>query len=96
MSPRALARAEEELNELARNVPYAHHTKSSVENDQLMLPNGRVYGRDRLLELEKKNLRMNPSLRGADERSGETKRVVVDPVTGDQYRWDALKKVYIT
>ena len=85
-----------ELNALARSVPYAHHTKSSVENDPLMLPNGRVYGRDRLLELEKKNLRMNPSLRGADERSGETKRVVVDPVTGDQYRWDALKKVYIT
>jgi macrophage erythroblast attacher len=37
-----------ELNELARNVPYAHHTKSHVENDPVVLPNGRIYGRERL------------------------------------------------
>ncbi|KAJ4366833.1 GID complex subunit containing RING finger motif [Neocucurbitaria cava] len=37
-----------ELNELARNVPYAHHTKSIVENDPVVLPNGRIYGRERL------------------------------------------------
>jgi macrophage erythroblast attacher len=37
-----------ELNELARNVPYAHHTKSYVENDLVVLPNGRIYGRERL------------------------------------------------
>lgn len=85
-----------ELNELARSVPYAHHTKSSVENDPLMLPNGRVYGRDRLMELEKKNLRMNPQRRDDGDLEDHIERSVVDPVTGDYYAWDALKKVYIT
>ena len=81
-----------ELNELARSVPYAHHTKSSVENDPLMLPNGRVYGRDRLEELTKKDMRMNPTR--APEKSAC--RTVVDPVTGDRFSWNVLKKVYIT
>ncbi|KAK5945074.1 GID complex subunit containing RING finger motif [Knufia obscura] len=88
-----------ELNELAKNVPYAHHTKSSVENDPVMLPNGRVYGRERLEELEVKNLRMTGTRRDADEERGKdnTKgRTVVDPVTGDTYPWSVLKKVYIT
>lgn len=88
-----------ELNELARNVPYAHHTKSSVENDPVMLPNGRVYGRERLEELEKKNLRMTGTTRDADdERGGHdvNGRTVIDPVTGDAYPWEVLKKVYIT
>lgn len=93
-----------ELNALARNVPYAHHTKSSVENDPLMLPNGRVYGRERLEEAERKNARMNPAFRGTGEREkdgagevgAEARGTVVDPVTGDRYRWEDLKKVYIT
>lgn len=85
-----------ELNELARSVPYAHHTKSSVENDPLMLPNGRVYGRDRLLELEKKNLRMNPRHEDDMDVENSVEKTVVDPVTGDYYSWDKLKKVFIT
>ncbi|OCL05024.1 protein fyv10 [Glonium stellatum] len=43
-----------ELNELARNVPYAHHTKSYVENDPVVLPNGRIYGRERLMQINEK------------------------------------------
>jgi macrophage erythroblast attacher len=43
-----------ELNELARNVPYAHHTKSYVENDPVVLPNGRIYGRERLERVNEK------------------------------------------
>ena len=43
-----------ELNELARNVPYAHHSKSYVENDPVVLPNGRIYGRERLLAMNEK------------------------------------------
>lgn len=43
-----------ELNELARGVPYAHHTKSNVESDPVMLPNGRIYGRDRLMRFSDK------------------------------------------
>ena len=43
-----------ELNEVSRKLPYAHHTKSHVENDPIVLPNGRVYGRNRLTEYCKK------------------------------------------
>lgn len=43
-----------ELNELAKNVPYAHHDKSFVENDPVVLPNGRIYGRERLLAMNEK------------------------------------------
>lgn len=85
-----------ELNALARCVPYAHHTKSSVENDPLMLPNGRVYGRERLLDLERKNLRMTSGRKDTSDGSRISETSVVDPVTGDQYSWDMLKKVYIT
>lgn len=83
-----------ELNTLARSVPYAHHTKSSVENDPMMLPNGRVYGRERLLELEKKHLRLTNPSGNPDELAG--KREVVDAVTGEIFKWEDLKRVYIT
>lgn len=88
-----------ELNELAKNVPYAHHTKSSVEDDPLMLPNGRVYGRERLEELERKNMRIAGTSRGMDDerdKDDQRGRTIKDPVTGDKYPWSKLKKVYIT
>ncbi len=71
-----------ELNDLARNVPYAHHTKSHVEHDLVMLPNGRVYGRQRLEE-ESRKAALPPAL-------------VKDVSTGDVYTTDSLKRVYIT
>jgi len=43
-----------ELNLLAKNVPYAHHSKSYVENDPVVLPNGRIYGRERLMAINEK------------------------------------------
>ncbi|EWY86950.1 hypothetical protein FOYG_11274 [Fusarium oxysporum NRRL 32931] len=71
-----------ELNELARNVPYAHHTQSHVEHDLRLLPNGSVYGRDRLeIQARKNNL---PSDQVKDLR------------TGDIFPVELLKKVYIT
>ncbi|KAK2592506.1 GID complex subunit containing RING finger motif [Conoideocrella luteorostrata] len=71
-----------ELNELARNVPYAHHTKSHVGHDLLLLPNGRVYGSQRLQEQAKK--------------AGLPPNLVKDPQTGDVYPGEGLKKVYMT
>jgi macrophage erythroblast attacher len=71
-----------ELNELARNVPYAHHTKSHVENDPIILPNGRIYGRERLLEMGKKVGFV-----------GEGK--VKDLTTGEVFEENEMKKVYI-
>lgn len=71
-----------ELNDLARNVPYAHHTKSHVEHDLVMLPNGRVYGKQRLDDQSKK--------------AGLPPTLVKDMVTGDVYAAESTKRVYIT
>ncbi|KAH7002014.1 CTLH/CRA C-terminal to lish motif domain-containing protein [Ilyonectria destructans] len=71
-----------ELNELARNVPYAHHTKSHVEHDLRLLPNGCVYGKDRL-ELQAK-------------KGGLSADQVKDLRTGEVFTADSLKKVFIT
>lgn len=72
-----------ELNELARRIPYAHHTKSSVENDPVILPNGRIYGRQRLLEMSKKSGYL------ADGK-------VKDPLTREVFDESDMKKVYIS
>ncbi|RAH68203.1 FYV10 family protein [Aspergillus aculeatinus CBS 121060] len=71
-----------ELNELARNMPYAHHTKSYVESDPIVLPNGRIYGQQRLIELSK-------NVGCVD--SGKVK----DPTTGEIFDEGEMKKVYI-
>ncbi|EER27546.1 GID complex subunit containing RING finger motif [Coccidioides posadasii str. Silveira] len=71
-----------ELNELARHVPYAHHTKSSVENDPVVLPNRRVYGMDRLSDMSKK--------------AGVPEGKVKDPITGEIFDVSEVKKVYIS
>lgn len=71
-----------ELNDLARNVPYAHHTKSHVESDLLLMPNGRVCGAQRLEEISRK--------------SGLPPDKVKDPHSSDVFTRDELTKVYIT
>ncbi|KAI1062975.1 hypothetical protein LB507_005857 [Fusarium sp. FIESC RH6] len=71
-----------ELNELARNVPYAHHTQSHVEHDLRLLPNGSVYGSDRLETQARKH--------------GLPSDKVRDLRTGQIFPTESLKKVYIT
>lgn len=71
-----------ELNEMARRVPYAHHSKSYVENNPIILPNGRLYGEDRLIDMGKK--------------AGVPEGKVRDPITGDIYDLSTVKKVYIS
>lgn len=71
-----------ELNELARHVPYAQHSKSHVEHDLLLLPNGRVYGKARLDEYAAK--------------TNIPQALVKDLLTGELYPRDKLKKVFIT
>jgi macrophage erythroblast attacher len=73
-----------ELNELARNVPYAHHTKSIVENDPVVLPNGRIYGNDRLKAFNKKVGTENGWVRDP-----------VEGIKGDAWPEDEVRKVYI-
>lgn len=63
-------------------MPYAHHSKSYVESDPIVLPNGRVYGKARLLDISKK---VGPV------ESGKVK----DPTTGEIFDESEMKKVYI-
>src|ERR1700761_3503942 len=63
-----------ELNDLARNVPYAHHTKSFMEEDPVVLPNGRVFGRERLRML--------------NEKLGTRKSKIRDPTDVGAVEWD--------
>ena len=71
-----------ELNELARSLPYAHHTKSHVESDPIVLPNGRVYGRERVLQMSAK--------------AGLTEAFVKDPTTSEIFEASKIQKVYIS
>lgn len=71
-----------ELNELARNVPYAHHSQSHVEPDLMMLPSGRVYARKRLEEHARK--------------AGLPENNVKDLWTGEIVEMADAKKIYIT
>ncbi|CCE27000.1 related to macrophage erythroblast attacher [Claviceps purpurea 20.1] len=71
-----------ELNALAKNVPYAHHTKSHVEHDLVLLPNGRAYGSQGLQEQAKK--------------AALPPKLVKDPRTGEVFSTEGLTKVYIT
>lgn len=84
-----------ELNDLARNVPYAHHTTSSVEPDPVVLPNGRIYGRGRLEDLQRKLLMASGGVNTDDMEIGKDGEVV-DPTTGERFAWHEVKKVYIT
>jgi macrophage erythroblast attacher len=73
-----------ELNRLAKRVPFAHHTKSNVEHDPVVLPNGRIYGRERLMRL--------------NEKLGTPEGFVRDPVdiSKPPFRWEDVGKVYIS
>jgi macrophage erythroblast attacher len=71
-----------ELNDLARNVPYAHHTKSHVESDLVLLPNNYAYGLERLQEYSRK--------------AGLGDDQVKDLRDGQVFSVDKLKKVYIS
>ncbi|CAI7621279.1 unnamed protein product [Penicillium manginii] len=71
-----------ELNDLARKMPYAHHSKSYVEGDSIVLPNGRVYSKSRLLDISRQV--------GSVEEG-----MVKDPTTGEVFPESDMKKVYI-
>lgn len=70
-----------ELNELARDLPYAHHSQSLVENNPVVLPNYRIYGRDKLMDFSAK--------------MGAPEQLVRDPVTQEEFPVDELRKVFI-
>lgn len=65
-------------------MPYAHHTKSYMEEDPVVLPNGRVFGRERLRML--------------NGQLGTRKGRVLDPTDAGSIEWDEkdIKKVFIS
>lgn len=63
-------------------MPYAHHSKSYVEGDSIVLPNGRVYSKSRLLDISRQVDSME---------DGKVK----DPTTGEVFLENDMKKVYI-
>ena len=71
-----------ELNELARSLPYAQYSKSFVESEPVVLPNGRIYGRERLL--------------GTSLKVGLKRGRVRDPTTGEEFDENEIRKVYVT
>jgi len=72
-----------ELNALSRHLPFGHHSKSHVEHDPVVLPNGRIYGRERLERL--------------NEKLGTETGMVRDPVDISKlYRWEDVVKVFIS
>lgn len=64
-------------------MPYAQHTKSHVEADAVVLPNGRVYG---LRSLEEYSLK-------SEVGEGGT---VKDLVTGEVFAKEEVKKIFIS
>ncbi|SZF05692.1 unnamed protein product [Blumeria hordei] len=71
-----------ELNSLAKDVPYAHHTKSHVASDLVMLPNGRVYRKPWLEEFSMK--------------AGLQEDKVKDVIDNNIYSKEDLKKLFIS
>lgn len=71
-----------ELNGLSEVVPYAHHTKSEVASDPIVLPNMRIYGRAQLTDFAK--------------RIGMREGWVRDPVTGEEFEEGKVRPVYIS
>lgn len=63
-------------------MPYAQHTKSHVDPDARLLPNGRVYGLAKLQEYSRK--------------AGLDDGLVKDLRTGQVFPEDSLIKVYIS
>ena len=85
-----------ELNALARSVPYAHHSKSIVENDPVVLPNGRLYGRERLMAFQNKVRGVAGVMETDGGREEDILEEIVDPADTEQrFRAYELKKVFI-
>lgn len=70
----------EELYELSEPLPFALHVKSHLDSDPVVLPNGRIYGREKLLEYSQK--------------AGVAKHKVADPISREIFEIDELKSVF--
>ncbi|ANB14067.1 glucose-induced degradation complex subunit FYV10 [Sugiyamaella lignohabitans] len=72
----------DELNKLSRSLPYALHTRCYLDSDPVVLPNGRVYGREKLIAYS--------------EKAGVDPEEVADPTTQEIFGVSELKNVFPT
>ncbi|QNP99842.1 YALIA101S03e13828g1_1 [Yarrowia lipolytica] len=70
-----------ELNSLAENLPYAHHIRSHLDADPVVLPNSRIFGRAKLMEYSHKMMKAAPN-------------TVVDPTSFECFKIDELITAY--
>ncbi|KAI5818800.1 CTLH/CRA C-terminal to lish motif domain-containing protein [Pyronema omphalodes] len=70
-----------ELKPLAKDLPFAHYARSSMDLDPVVLPNNRIYSEERLHALAKK-LGLPPGM-------------IRDPTTGEDFEQTQVKKVFI-
>lgn len=70
-----------ELNSLAGNLPYAHHIRSHLDADPVVLPNSRIFGRAKLMEFSHKMMKASPNQ-------------VVDPTSFECFDIDELTTAY--
>lgn len=70
-----------ELNSLADNLPYAHHIRSHLDADPVVLPNSRIFGRTKLMEFSHKMMKAAPN-------------TVVDPTSFECFKIDELITAY--
>jgi macrophage erythroblast attacher len=70
-----------ELKPLAKDLPFAHYARSSMDLDPVVLPNNRIYSEERLHSLAKK-LGLPPGM-------------IRDPTTGEDFEQTQVKKVFI-
>ncbi|KAI9653375.1 MAG: GID complex subunit containing RING finger motif [Alyxoria varia] len=86
----------EELNYLALKVPYAHHSQSNIETDPVMLPNGRVYGMERLLRFQEMRTGDQSGKQFKVSADGELEGWFVDPIDKEAYLGREIQKVFVT
>jgi macrophage erythroblast attacher len=72
----------DELNQLAHPLPYALHVRCHLDSDPVVLPNGRVYGREKLFVYS--------------EKAGVSPDKIADPTTAEIFDRDELKPVFPT
>lgn len=83
---------EPRLNQIAKEVPFAHALRSSIidplrgtklggNNEPTVLPNGRVYGSE--------------SLSAWNDKAGTPPDRVRDPITGEDFPSSGVRKVYV-
>ncbi|CCD23392.1 glucose-induced degradation complex subunit FYV10 NDAI_0B03580 [Naumovozyma dairenensis CBS 421] len=78
----------ESFAKISKNLPYAHHTKSRLFENPVMLPNGNVYDAQRLKDLAKTLKKKELCILEKEQ--------IIDPIDGKRYSETDFVKMYPT